>query len=125
MLQTDTFVRLGSGGQLSYLPLMILLRAMLISILALSTSLSGVMAEEIEISVEHTHAVADSGASDEAVCCEGGAETAEACHHAPELVPSLRRAGFAQIAKGTRFVTSGLVLTGIELPVPLDPPRSA
>lgn len=102
---------------------MYFVRTLLVLILTLSTSLTGVMAEEFELPQEHTQA-AEISVSDEAECCATNTESAQACHHAPAIVPALQRASLSQLASRNQFVTFGLLLTGIDLSGPLDPPRS-
>ncbi len=102
---------------------MSLVRFLLVVVLTLSTSLSGVMdAGHMPVS-SHDHATVEAMADDQPLCCQDSTERAQTCHALLALLPTLAVNNTAPATGEDVFCASGLLLTGIEPSGPLDPPR--
>lgn len=101
-----------------------LVRLLLVVMVTLSASLSGAMDAGHTTVAEHGHASADEVADDQPVCCSESSERTQTCHVLPALLPGADQHDAAPAACEDVVMSAGLLLTGIELSGPLDPPRA-
>lgn len=104
---------------------MVLVRALLISVLALATSLSGVVSEEFKAGVDYANTItyepSETGVSP---CCESARDAVETSDHMPVLTPNVSDYfSLSRVPDGNRYYIAEVVLTGAGLSGPLKPPR--
>ena len=74
--------------------------------------------------MEHSHAAVIEAAEDHPVCCSESAESSMTCHLIPVLLPVTDLQWPTPAACEEVMFGQSLLMTGIELSGPLDPPRA-
>ena len=98
------------------------IRLLLIVLMTLTASISGVLDAGHATAIEHAHAAALDATVDQPVCCSDGTERTQNCHVLPALVPASDLHVSEPESCGDVSFGSGLLLTGINPSGPLDPP---
>ena len=104
---------------------MALVRILLVFVLALSTSLSSVVAEDLASDIAQPHSLSTEAVSSENTeCCQSGADIVPTCHHVQALeLSTVACDGLSQTVDGNRFYGVDVFMTGTNPSGPLKPPR--
>ncbi|PUB08235.1 hypothetical protein [Yoonia sediminilitoris] len=102
---------------------MVLIRAILIVFVTLSASFSGALDAGHLTTTEHHHAAVEITADDGPLCCDDSTERGQNCHVLPAVLADEDGHIAAPPTDAEMFIMVGLLLIGIELSGPVDPPR--
>lgn len=104
---------------------MVFIRVVLIVVLTPTALLSGAIGMDHTPSIEHDHIAMENMTVDGAVCCDDSTERGQSCHILPAVLAEAGGDMSAPETSDALFFKSSLLLTGLEPPGSLDPPRRA
>lgn len=101
-----------------------MIRLLLIVLMALTASVFGALDAGHATAKEYAHATVQHAAEDQPACCSDSTQHTQNCHVLPALVPATDLHVSEPVSRADVLFGAGLLLTGIELAGPLDPPRT-
>ena len=100
-----------------------LIRIILVALLVLSATLSGAMDAGHGAAGDHHHAAADTLSHTDLQCCDDSTERGQSCHLMPAVLADAGMLVTNPEVDSDTFGMGHRLPSGINLSVPLDPPR--